>query len=194
MVDGVVIGTTIVSMVVNGMCCAYQQHEEEENRVKIRRDLRAEYWQQKILDEEIMQEIQRKQQVRRQQHEETREGCVESSSSSLSPQRYMFSGEQAERRSRLQLAKIRASGSLQSLVDAPDDPPPMSNVLIQPGSRRSRSNCSNQWRREKLTAASALVKTASLMDSALSGDDDDDVIQLIGSNECYDDEFVDIEL
>ena len=41
MVDGVVIGTTIVSMVVNGMCCAYQQHEEEENRVKIRRDLRA---------------------------------------------------------------------------------------------------------------------------------------------------------
>jgi hypothetical protein len=53
MVDGTVLGTTIVSLMVNGLCCAFQQKEEREHREAMRRDLRTEYWQQRLMDLEI---------------------------------------------------------------------------------------------------------------------------------------------
>ena len=42
--DGIALATTVVSLMVNGLCCLWQQQEEQKLREAIRHDVRTEYW------------------------------------------------------------------------------------------------------------------------------------------------------
>jgi hypothetical protein len=48
--DASMVAGTIVSVMMNGLCCAFQQQEEEERREALRRDIRAEYHRQRLID------------------------------------------------------------------------------------------------------------------------------------------------
>ena len=52
--DGAMIASTIVSLMTNGVCCLWQHQEEVDRRETIRRDIRAEYWQQRLIDHEFV--------------------------------------------------------------------------------------------------------------------------------------------
>lgn len=42
--DGLAVASTVISLMVNGMCCLWQQQEEQKLREAIRHDVRTEYW------------------------------------------------------------------------------------------------------------------------------------------------------
>jgi hypothetical protein len=42
--DGLAIASTVISLMVNGFCCLWQQQEEQKLREDIRHDVRMEYW------------------------------------------------------------------------------------------------------------------------------------------------------
>ena len=63
--DGAMIASTIVSMMTNGVCCMWQHQEEMDRRETIRRDIRVEYWQQRLIDHELMMAQYQEQQDRR---------------------------------------------------------------------------------------------------------------------------------
>lgn len=42
--DGIAVASTVISLMVNGLCCIYQQQEEQKLREAIRHDVRVEYW------------------------------------------------------------------------------------------------------------------------------------------------------
>jgi hypothetical protein len=50
--DGAMVASTLVSMMLNGVCCMYQMQEEDERRVAIRKDIRLEYERQRMMDME----------------------------------------------------------------------------------------------------------------------------------------------
>lgn len=51
--DSALMAGTIVSLMMDGVCCIWQQKEEVGRREAVRRDIRAEYWHQKLMDHEI---------------------------------------------------------------------------------------------------------------------------------------------
>lgn len=57
--DGATVAGTIVSLMMNGVCCLWQQQEEKERRETIRRDIRAEYWHQRLIDHELLMQRKR---------------------------------------------------------------------------------------------------------------------------------------
>ena len=66
--DGAMIASTIVSLMTNGVCCLWQHQEEVDRRETIRRDIRAEYWQQRLIDHEfVMSQYYREEQLEQQQ-------------------------------------------------------------------------------------------------------------------------------
>jgi hypothetical protein len=42
--DGIAVASTVISLMVNGLCCLWQQQEEQKLREAIRHDVRTEYW------------------------------------------------------------------------------------------------------------------------------------------------------
>jgi hypothetical protein len=50
--DGAMVASSLVSMMMNGVCCMYQMQEEDERREAIRKDIRFEYERQRMMDME----------------------------------------------------------------------------------------------------------------------------------------------
>lgn len=50
--DGAMVASSLVSMMLNGVCCMYQMQEEDERREAIRKDIRFEYERQRMMDME----------------------------------------------------------------------------------------------------------------------------------------------
>jgi hypothetical protein len=50
--DGAMVASSLVSMMMNGVCCMYQMQEEDERREATRKDIRFEYERQKMMDME----------------------------------------------------------------------------------------------------------------------------------------------
>ncbi len=50
--DGAMVASSLVSMMMNGVCCMYQMQEEDDRREAIRKDIRFEYERQKMMDME----------------------------------------------------------------------------------------------------------------------------------------------
>lgn len=163
MVDGTVLGTTIVSLMVNGLCCAYQQKEEKEHREAIRRDLRAEYWQQRLMDLEI---------------EHRRGGPSGEEREEASPTSSVVS---EERRRKLQQDKQRA---VQHHAPA---------MVITPTSSAAASLQNTQVRRSgsritDLMAPNQMIKTTSLMDDSDDESDSDENEARYRSNSLFDED------
>jgi hypothetical protein len=53
MVCDAAIATTVVSLMMNGVCCMWQHHEDKEMRETLRRDMRAEYWHHRLMEHEL---------------------------------------------------------------------------------------------------------------------------------------------
>jgi hypothetical protein len=53
MVCDAAIATTFVSLMMNGVCCMWQHHEDQEMRETLRRDMRAEYWHHRLMEHEL---------------------------------------------------------------------------------------------------------------------------------------------
>ena len=45
----------VVTIMMNGACCIWQEHNEQKRRNAIRTDIRAEYWHHKIMEQELYQ-------------------------------------------------------------------------------------------------------------------------------------------
>jgi hypothetical protein len=100
--DGGMLASTIVSLMMNGVCCMWQQQEEKERREVIRRDIRTEYWHQRLIDHELLM-----------QHKERRAVTLNEDSSCFSSVRRSSDSSlvQAERRKKLLLDKMNASSN-----------------------------------------------------------------------------------
>lgn len=103
MVCDVAVASTVVSLMMNGVCCMWQQQEEKEMRAAIRRDVRTEYWNQRMMDHEL---------VDQRYTVERRIAAVSKGVPCLSSVSHQSSSSavQEERRKKLQLDKIEASG------------------------------------------------------------------------------------
>lgn len=100
MVCDVAVASTVVSLVMNGFCCMWQQQEEKEMREAIRRDIRVEYWNQRLMDQELrMRQVGERRVVR---HSDDDSSLV-----------------QDERRKNLMLAKMNASSDSRKQVESP---------------------------------------------------------------------------
>lgn len=53
MVCDVAFASTIVSLMMNGVCCMWQHQEDQEMRETIRRDMRSEYWHHRLVEHEL---------------------------------------------------------------------------------------------------------------------------------------------
>jgi hypothetical protein len=144
-----VLGTSIVSLMVNGLCCAFQQKDEQEQREAMRRELRTEYWHQRLLDLEMEQ----------QQYHCRRDGSSGEQRDQVSPNSSVVS---EARRRKLQRDKLRASHA--------SSPP----LVVTPASSRSSSHQTTPPRRLQAMGlpTQPIIKTASLLDQ--SDDDDSD--------------------
>jgi len=175
--DGAMVASTLVSMMMNGVCCVWQMQEEDERRDAIRKDIRTEYTRQRMMDMEYWQF----------------HGRAYHSDTSL------VEDKQHDRRRRLLLTKQKlhvSSNTNECKNDDPtrmDDvadrcPPPM--VSAPPESpqdpwrtqRRVRSDpilsqsASAERRRRNLKTIALSGKVSSLMD--VDNEDSDDELEL----------------
>ena len=157
-VDGTVLGTTILSLIMNGMCCIWQQQEEQENREAIRRDIRAEYWEQKLIDLEIEQHVR----------------AVKETESCSSPVRYNRDPIQEDRRRKLLRDKWRASNDLHSMdlaLAASEESVEVPLVAVTPES----TNSSNKsFGREISSHTGTTSPASSLFDSDSDDEEEND--------------------
>lgn len=174
--DGAMVASTVVSLMMNGMCCMYQQQEEAKRSETIRRDIRAEYWHQRLVDHELLS--QRKDMYQEdsisdiqatipQRHNET------SSSSSSS----LILSKVDHRRRQLVMDKIKASSYnfLDDMDESCDPTVTSSYVSYGLDTDSLPSNTVTTRRRSFYSSdANALSRTCSLVDDDNDEDSDDE--------------------
>lgn len=57
--DAAFVASTATSIMMNGVCCVWQMHEEEDRRDAIRRDIRVEYERQREMERELWEQRER---------------------------------------------------------------------------------------------------------------------------------------
>jgi hypothetical protein len=101
--DGAMVASSLVSMMMNGVCCMYQMQEEDERREAIRKDIRFEYERQRMMDMEYWNYRPNKNSDKRAYH----------SDSSFPEESY----DHDRRRQRLMLAKNKTHSSNADRID-----------------------------------------------------------------------------
>jgi hypothetical protein len=169
--DGAMIASTLVSVMMNGVCCMWQKEEEKDRREAFRQDIRTEYWNQRLIDHEL-----RMQELINDPHDERDSGDHE------------LSFLQDARRRKLLLDKMNASDKFRKQAAKTVDiipPSPVSETKTPKVSNRRRANSSprvspantHQGKRQ-CTFVESPRRTASLVDE--DDDSGDELLDELG--------------